>query len=225
MVAELNVPQDGNHLKNLLLPHTTAVKDGFDALRVEWRARALTELESRQKGERRRQRSARLLGLEPVDPTDCLPYTVYPIEPEVMVRTPQACCDAGSSCCTHVMCPFHLQDAITIFNGDLKRLGPGEYLNDSLIDLKLKYLAHTALNAEQRARVHVFNCMFYSRLTAERQHDAGHGLVARWTKNIDVFDRDFILIPINYTYHWSLAVIVRPGALLVRNFAYLICWR
>jgi Ulp1 family protease len=57
--------------------------------------------------------------------------------------------------------------------------------------------------------------MFYSRLTAGKQHEAGHGLVARWTKSLDVFDRDFIIIPINSSLHWSLAVIVRPGALQV----------
>lgn len=109
-----------------------------------------------------------------------------------------------------------LQDAITIFNGDLKRLAPGEYLNDNLIDLKIKHLFRNMSDAD-RARVHCFNCMFYTRLTAERGHEAGHALVSRWTKNVDIFSKDFVLIPINYSYHWSLAVIVRPGALLVRD--------
>ena len=62
--------------------------------------------------------------------------------------------------------------------------------------------------------------MFYSRLTANRDPELGHGLVARWTKNFDVFDRDFLLIPINYSYHWSLAVVLYPSALLVRPFVF-----
>jgi Ulp1 family protease len=109
-----------------------------------------------------------------------------------------------------------LQDAITIFNGDLKRLGPGEYLNDNLIDLQIKYCLRTALSEQLQARVHAFNCQFYTRLTTYPSNlHSGYELVARWTKNIDLFDRDFVLIPVNYSYHWSLAVVVRPGAVLV----------
>jgi hypothetical protein len=100
MVTEHKFTTGGSQVREFMLPHTTAVEEGFDALRVVWGARASAELESRQKGERRRQRSARLMGLEPVDPNDSLPYTVYPIEPEVMVRV---CDESGFnySCMTH----------------------------------------------------------------------------------------------------------------------------
>ena len=106
------------------------------------------------------------------------------------------------------------QDAITIFNGDLKRLAPGEYLNDNLIDLKIKHTALTLPPPIQQA-IHVFNCMFYTCLTAHKQAEQGHKVVSRWTNKVDLFSKDYILIPINYSYHWSLAVIVRPGAVLV----------
>jgi len=49
-----------------------------------------------------------------------------------------------------------VQDAITIFKGDLKKLAPEEYLNDNLIDLKIKHLAATQLT---QAAIHVFNCV------------------------------------------------------------------
>jgi Ulp1 family protease len=81
----------------------------------------------------------------------------------------------------------------------------------------LRYTVKETLSEARQARTHAFSCMFYSRLTADRAggHEAGHSLVARWTKSLDLFDRDFVLIPINYSYHWSLAVIVRPFAMLV----------
>ena len=41
-------------------------------------------------------------------------------------------------------------------------------------------------------------------------------MVARWTKNVNLFEKDFILVPVNLDYHWSLTVIVRPGLLLER---------
>ena len=56
------------------------------ALRQDWATRAKEELEKKGKVERRRQRSARLQGNEVADPNDSQAYTVYPIEPEVMVR-------------------------------------------------------------------------------------------------------------------------------------------
>lgn len=56
--------------------------------------------------------------------------------------------------------------------------------------------------------------------------------VRKWTKSVDVFDKDYIIVPINeecvaknttccwlrsklmFSYHWYLAVIINPGAIL-----------
>jgi hypothetical protein len=38
--------------------------------------------------------------------------------------------------------------------------------------------------------------------------------VKRWTKNVDIFEKDFLIIPINEANHWSLVIIVRPGLLM-----------
>mmetsp|Transcript_14505 Transcript_14505/g.31780 ORF Transcript_14505/g.31780 Transcript_14505/m.31780 type:complete len:211 (+) Transcript_14505:152-784(+) len=65
-----------------------------------------------------------------------------------------------------------------------------------------------------RGRFHSFSCQFFTRLISPKKFDVGHGLVSRWTKNVDLFSRDFILVPINMSLHWSLAVVIRPGALL-----------
>ncbi len=35
--------------------------------------------------------------------------------------------------------------------------------------------------------------------------------VSRWTKNVDVFSKRFLLIPVNEALHWSLALVVNPG--------------
>jgi sentrin-specific protease 7 len=96
----------------------------------------------------------------------------------------------------------------------LKKIVDGEYLNDSLIDMKIKHMV-LHLAQEQRAFFHCFSCMFYARVTQVRNAKEGYELVSRWTKNVDLFQKDFILVPINYSFHWSLAIIVRPGLLLV----------
>ena len=34
----------------------------------------------------------------------------------------------------------------------------------------------------------------------------------KWTKKVDIFDMDYVLVPIHDHAHWSLAVICQPGA-------------
>jgi Ulp1 family protease len=37
--------------------------------------------------------------------------------------------------------------------------------------------------------------------------------VRKWTKNVDIFAKDYIFVPIHDHAHWSLAVICHPGVL------------
>jgi sentrin-specific protease 7 len=57
--------------------------------------------------------------------------------------------------------------------------------------------------------VHFFTSHFHSTLAS-----GGVERVKSWTarKNINIFEKKLIFIPINKTLHWSLCVIVNPGA-------------
>jgi Ulp1 family protease len=57
---------------------------------------------------------------------------------------------------------------------------------------------------------HFFTSHFYTTLA-----DEGPGAVESWTakKNIDIFKKKLIFIPINKDLHWSLCVVVNPGAI------------
>lgn len=56
--------------------------------------------------------------------------------------------------------------------------------------------------------VHVFTTQFYTKL-----EDEGVEAVSSWTakKKLDIFEKKFIIIPINKNIHWSLFVVVNPG--------------
>ena len=58
--------------------------------------------------------------------------------------------------------------------------------------------------------VHYFSTHFYSTLCKK-----GPEGVERWTtrKGIDVFEKRLIFVPVNKSLHWSLAIIVNPGAI------------
>jgi Ulp1 family protease len=58
--------------------------------------------------------------------------------------------------------------------------------------------------------IYAFSSMFYQKLT-ERKKSESYELVKKWTKNVDLFSKEFIFIPINMGSHWSLLCIVRPG--------------
>eukprot|EP00546_Thalassionema_frauenfeldii_P001232 CAMPEP_0178932684 /NCGR_PEP_ID=MMETSP0786-20121207/22774_1 /TAXON_ID=186022 /ORGANISM="Thalassionema frauenfeldii, Strain CCMP 1798" /LENGTH=1112 /DNA_ID=CAMNT_0020610043 /DNA_START=136 /DNA_END=3472 /DNA_ORIENTATION=+ len=95
---------------------------------------------------------------------------------------------------------------LTIRDEDFERLDYGEFLNDTLIDFWMQWI----MSKENResSRVHIFSSHFYSSLKKD-----GTAAVESWTakKNIDIFSKRFIFIPINESLHWSLCVVVNPS--------------
>lgn len=87
---------------------------------------------------------------------------------------------------------------------DLERLNEGEFLNDNLIEFYLAWLQDKFKPEENR--VHFFSTHFYSVLTSNRGK-INHKAVERWTKQIDIFNYDYVIIPVNESFHWYLVVI------------------
>ena len=54
---------------------------------------------------------------------------------------------------------------------------------------------------EGRAKVYAFNTFFYPKLMS-----GGHAAVRRWTRKVDVFSFDYILVPVHLGVHWCLSV-------------------
>ncbi|XP_068128110.1 sentrin-specific protease 3 [Hyperolius riggenbachi] len=51
-------------------------------------------------------------------------------------------------------------------------------------------------------KVHFFNSFFYDKLRTK-----GYEGVKRWTKNVDIFNKQLLLIPIHLEVHWSLVCV------------------
>lgn len=84
-------------------------------------------------------------------------------------------------------------------------------------------------SAQVREKTHIFTTYFYKRLTtrptsknkarhhpveddpnlsaAEKRYDR----VRKWTKKVNLFEKDFIVVPINEHAHWFVCVICFPG--------------
>lgn len=120
--------------------------------------------------------------------------------------------------------------AITINTKDYECLAPNVYLNDVIIDFYLKYLQTEILSEEQKQKTHIFSTFFYNALNshAPRATDATrrmsaaqkrHERVKKWTKDVNIFEKDFIIVPINQSEHWFLAIICFPSLALPNTTA------
>ncbi|XP_030626862.1 sentrin-specific protease 6 [Chanos chanos] len=118
--------------------------------------------------------------------------------------------------------PPPAKGGISVTNEDLHCLSDGEFLNDVIIDFYLKYLFLEKLKKEDALRSHVFSSFFYKRLNQRERRNVTdtanlpiqkrkHNRVKTWTRHVDLFQKDFIFVPINESAHWYLAVICFPG--------------
>lgn len=92
--------------------------------------------------------------------------------------------------------------------------------------------------------IHIFNSFFYRRLSSASiptkvmtinslnnpsdsipkspspsgstrvEKKTGYDMVKSWTRNVNIFEKDYLVIPINENLHWYLAIICKPSAIL-----------
>ncbi|XP_030943367.1 probable ubiquitin-like-specific protease 2A isoform X3 [Quercus lobata] len=113
-------------------------------------------------------------------------------------------------------------DAVCISKRDIELLQPERFINDTIIDFYIKHLKNKIQPWEEH-RYHFFNSFFFRKL-ADLDKDpssacegrAAFQRVRKWTRKVNLFTKDYIFIPVNYSLHWSLIVICYPGE--VDNF-------
>jgi len=129
-------------------------------------------------------------------------------------------------------------DGIVVTRGDLARLESDEFLNDNLVDFYFKVIVADARRSplgrdpafgDVAGDVHAFSSHFFTKLRegdgrgkfkpGSEKAQRAHARVERWTRNVDVFAKKFLLVPVVEDLHWSLAVVCHPGELAKRAIA------
>ncbi|KAJ3347398.1 hypothetical protein GGF32_006925, partial [Allomyces javanicus] len=133
--------------------------------------------------------------------------------------------------------PFAGSKGVTLFGNDAGVLNNSDFLNDAVLEFYLRYLVDR-LDPETRQTVHLFNSFFFLRLTQSGKkkkkaggkkaaaaaaaapadpYVEGYQHVKSWTKNVDLFEKKMVFVPINENLHWYLAVILNPGKLVIKD--------
>jgi hypothetical protein len=94
---------------------------------------------------------------------------------------------------------------------DLKRLDEDEFLNDTLISFFQRYITHRTEveRPDVMKKLHFFNSYLYETLNkgTKGAKNINYQSVARWTSKVDLFSRDFVIVPVNESLHWFVAII------------------
>lgn len=96
----------------------------------------------------------------------------------------------------------------TVQFDDLQRLDDDEFLNDNLVCLFIRYLEEHADEQEMR-KIHFFNSFLFEALTKDvkSRREINFDAVKRWTTKVDLFSRDFVVVPVNESLHWFVMII------------------
>ncbi|NWR81808.1 SENP2 protease, partial [Centropus unirufus] len=90
---------------------------------------------------------------------------------------------------------------LNVTREDIRTLEGRHWLNDEIINFYMNLLVERS-KKEGYPAIHAFSTFFYPKLTS-----GGYRAVKRWTRNVDLFKQDLILIPVHLMEHWTLVVI------------------
>ncbi|KAK2897636.1 sentrin-specific protease 1 [Channa argus] len=90
---------------------------------------------------------------------------------------------------------------LSLTRKDLQTLSNLNWLNDEVINFYMNLLVERSKNPRLPS-VNTFNTFFYPKLRS-----SGYSAVRRWTKKMDIFSKDILLVPVHLGVHWCLSVV------------------
>ncbi|XP_053625390.1 sentrin-specific protease 1-like isoform X2 [Plodia interpunctella] len=91
---------------------------------------------------------------------------------------------------------------LRIHRRDLQTLSGLNWLNDEVINFYMNLLMQRALERPALPRVYAANTFFYPKLL-----QAGQPGLRRWTRKVDIFANDLMVVPVHLGVHWCMSII------------------
>jgi len=117
---------------------------------------------------------------------------------------------------------------ITVMRDDYMCLDSQQFLNDVIIDFFLKFLQYSStiksISNGKIEKTYIFTTFFFSKLVNKLNVKTEYGekidvetgvqemydRVRKWTKKVDLLEKDFIVVPVNENVHWFVCIICYP---------------
>lgn len=92
-------------------------------------------------------------------------------------------------------------DGVQILRKDIKTLVGINWLNDEIVNA---YMHLLVMRGQQKGykKVYAFNTFFYPKV-----RENGYSSVRRWTRKVDIFSYNFLLVPVHLGNHWCLGIV------------------
>ncbi|XP_037128173.1 sentrin-specific protease 1 [Syngnathus acus] len=90
---------------------------------------------------------------------------------------------------------------LSLTRKDLQTLCGLSWLNDEVINFYMNLLVERS-KSPKLPSVNTFSTFFYPKLRS-----SGYSAVRRWTKKMDIFSKDILLVPVHLSMHWCLSVV------------------
>lgn len=115
----------------------------------------------------------------------------------------------------------HRYGHIELHKQCLSCLDTGQYLKDNIVQFYLAYLLTERCSDENADRTHIFDTIFYQdidKVFKDKVDKDKLGESRKWYRDVNIFNKDFLIIPICKDDHWKVAVICYPGAVRPVDF-------
>ncbi|CAG9566448.1 unnamed protein product [Danaus chrysippus] len=91
---------------------------------------------------------------------------------------------------------------LRIHRRDLQTLAGLNWLNDEVINFYMNLLMQRSEERKELPRVYATNTFFYPKLM-----QSGQAGLRRWTRKVDIFAHDLMVVPVHLGVHWCLSLI------------------
>lgn len=92
--------------------------------------------------------------------------------------------------------------SLKILRSDIKTLQGLNWLNDVIINFYMNLITQRSRENPHLPKTYTTNTFFFQKL-----QNGGQAGVKRWTKKVDIFGQDLMVIPVHLRFHWCMCLV------------------
>jgi Ulp1 family protease len=114
------------------------------------------------------------------------------------------------------------RNVIIFTRHDYKHIQPHQFLNDTIISFFMQFHLDKHVDQNLKERIHIFNSFFFAKIKSIRHSkddkDTSFAHASRWIKSVNIFDKEFLIMPVCENDHWILIIVCYPANIPQRDY-------